>query len=263
MRLRGQIAIVLAFDAFYFVGVLELPSLKLESSAGWVNVGKAAARIAIAGTVSRATGGKFANGAAYAAFAVAVEAGNLNDSRDPVFSSGEGGPDFDTEGTAEERLARFNRAKELLGVENAKFDDKYVVATANSDGDIVDTKTFTDSAKADAYAKESLPSGLSRGWVNGETFPQKHYIGIGPFKVKTGESYLIKIYRSGVMGMKGSLSLGGGLAVSPQSAMDNALITLGHEAAHSNGFDWNTTSHNRANIQGLELCKAVGYCRGI
>jgi len=33
------------------------------------------AQIAVAGSISRATGGKFANGAAYAAFAIAVEAG--------------------------------------------------------------------------------------------------------------------------------------------------------------------------------------------
>ncbi|MFV8782931.1 RHS repeat-associated core domain-containing protein [Microbulbifer sp. SA54] len=51
--------------------------LKLQSGGGWANVGRAAVRITIAGSVSRATGGKFGNGAAFAAFAVAMEASAL------------------------------------------------------------------------------------------------------------------------------------------------------------------------------------------
>ncbi|WP_158681600.1 RHS repeat-associated core domain-containing protein [Microbulbifer pacificus] len=55
--------------------------LKLQSGGGWANAGRAAVRITIAGTVSRATGGKFGNAAAYAAFAVAVEASSLGGSQ--------------------------------------------------------------------------------------------------------------------------------------------------------------------------------------
>ncbi|WP_406828404.1 RHS repeat-associated core domain-containing protein [Microbulbifer sp. ARAS458-1] len=51
--------------------------LKLQSGGGWANAGRAAVRITIAGTVSRATGGKFGNAAAYAAFFMAIEASNL------------------------------------------------------------------------------------------------------------------------------------------------------------------------------------------
>ncbi|WP_444889448.1 RHS repeat-associated core domain-containing protein [Microbulbifer sp. DLAB2-AA] len=59
------------------IGAAVAPGLKLEANGGWANVGKAVARITIAGTVSKATGGKFASGAAYAAFSVAIEASNL------------------------------------------------------------------------------------------------------------------------------------------------------------------------------------------
>ncbi|MCO1335668.1 hypothetical protein MO867_15125 [Microbulbifer sp. OS29] len=56
------------------IGAAVAPGLKLKAGGGWANVGKAVARITIAGTVSKATGGKFVNGAAYAAFSFAVQA---------------------------------------------------------------------------------------------------------------------------------------------------------------------------------------------
>ncbi|MCX2781324.1 hypothetical protein [Microbulbifer thermotolerans] len=55
----------------------------MQSGQSLKNFGRAAIRITVAGTVSRATGGKFANGAAYAAFMIAIKAG-VNAYRDSV-----------------------------------------------------------------------------------------------------------------------------------------------------------------------------------
>lgn len=59
------------------IGALAGGTLRLQSGAGLANVVRGVARIAISGTVSRATGGKFGNAAAFAAFNVALEAGAL------------------------------------------------------------------------------------------------------------------------------------------------------------------------------------------
>ena len=61
--------------------------LKLQSGQTWANFGRAAARITIAGSISRATGGKFGNGAAFAAFSVAIEAASLKPEIRPGFAS--------------------------------------------------------------------------------------------------------------------------------------------------------------------------------
>ncbi|MCK7598028.1 FG-GAP-like repeat-containing protein [Microbulbifer sp. CAU 1566] len=138
--------------------------LKLESGAGWANVSKGIARIAIAGSVSKATGGKFANGAATAAFVVALEAGSLkpdsgNQKRNKIYkseqSTQQGILDADFDASGSDPIYR-NFAK---GLSNP--DDEYTVVahgdkhTMQFAGDGRDAKYWAGLIGAD------IPEGVS------------------------------------------------------------------------------------------------------
>ncbi|WP_175453026.1 PQQ-binding-like beta-propeller repeat protein [Microbulbifer yueqingensis] len=217
--------------------------LKLQSGQGWANLGRAVARVTIAGTVSRATGGKFGNGAAFAAFSVAIEAASTAQISE---SSAEGEIDFSTEGTESERRERFSKI--TAGEDNVKFEDKYVGKQRNADGST--TRYETKSAKEFQEWLSTEPVDARRSYINGQ-------------RSKFLFFEKITLYRTSVMGFNGRIFLPDGMELSGYfSPLERGYITFGHELAHRNGFEVgnNNVSHVWSNLNGYSRCLSANMC---
>ena len=204
------------------------------------------------GTTSFFSGGKFANGAAYAAFAVVVQSAASTGRKN---SSSQGTFDWNSEGTEEERIARFNAAKSAVAgnEDNIKYIDTYRGATVDGDGNIVDREWLLNKKEAQEFLANA-PKGTRRGFINGVEERTGGFLGF----FQTSE---ITIYRSAMLGLNNA-SIGGYTGLFNLTAMDHAMVVIGHEVAHRYGIDRisNAVSHSKANKHGFELCRAAGGC---
>ena len=204
----------------------------------------------VGGTISEITGGKFANGAAYGAFASIVREGVSE-----LANSGRGKIDYGSEGTTEQRQARFDKAEEALNVDDARFIDRYRITTINNKTQArVGTDFFADSPlEAETYISNA-PPGTSRGFIQGIEIRSGGFLGF----FQRSE---IILYRSAVMGFTGNVA--GSSYYGYTSPTDSALISLGHEVGHRIGVDRSGpygASHINANAHGISMCQGVGGC---
>lgn len=204
----------------------------------------------IGGTVSKVTGGKFANGATSAAFATLVTAGFNGELSNTSEASGSAIIDYSDEGTEAERKKRFEEiSKEEIGV---KFKDVYRGKQIDANGKVT-YEEFDTQADFKKWMSLSTSS-VKRTFINGD-HRYRHAFGI---KI----SDTITLYRTAVMGATATAYFPNGASDrTVLNYLDNGLRTLGHELAHRRGIELHKAGiHQKSNLEGLNYCKSRGGC---
>jgi len=209
------------------------------------------------GAMSKAQGGKFIDGVKGAAIGMGISYGisRIAMAAEGKAASGGGEIDWGSEGTAEERLQRFEDARGQLapGDADIKYVDTYKGLTTDLTTGVTEEQWLLNAESAKRFIAET-PAGTVRGFMNG--YEEKVGGFLGFFKTSK-----ITIYRSGVLGVRNA-SFSGLTGKYTFSGRDHALFTLGHELGHRSGLDQisNAVGHPNANRHGLALCQGAGGC---
>lgn len=199
----------------------------------------------VGGTVSEATGGKFANGAVTAAFAYAV--GRVVRANTYQSVGPEDGVMVDPtpDGAGRERLNTFNEALEAAGPSGIVFGSGTSVT-------YIDEYAFSRNGEISFCTK------------NCSTLLDEFGIIAGEFRQRQNQ---IRLYRAAVEPQWVSGMTGGTIWSKPltRSGVESAILTLGHEAGHSRGIDVNMPAQNfhpNAEIEGQKALIKYRIWRG-
>ena len=215
-------------------------------------IGAMLTTIVVGGSISEMTGGKFANGAATAAFSYAASwAAQKYGPGGKAHSSSDGEVLVNEEGTPEDRqktFAEVRNSNEYKDHDDIKFVDKYmgVEKQAGQKDKSVPLSTKEEYVE---WAKTKV-DGVSKGIINGTYDPN------------TGQ---ITLYRSAVIPFKGHLYTTVGTYSGYRTGLERAYITMGHEVAHRYGLDMgvgNAVPHAEGNFYGILNCQSAGHCAG-